>query len=108
MPDAFQSPSRKSIKFFKQVADRHLAGFHLFGRGETRTRRATMAAALWASAAIAATSRSAGEVCDFSRARLAKSEIEDSGVCSSFTTPEISRPTAASFSVRESCSCTER
>ena len=66
-----------------------------------------MPAAFCASEAMAITSRSAGLMRAFSMARCARSEIDASGVCSSLTTPEMRRPMAASFSVRNNCSCTE-
>ena len=67
-----------------------------------------MPLALAASDAMAATSRSPPTARAFSTAWRARLVIEASGVCSSFTTLEISRPMAAIFSVRKSCSCTLR
>ena len=43
-----------------------------------------------------------------SMAESAMLEIASRGVCKSLTTPEISRPTAASFSLLESCSRKDR
>ena len=75
---------------------------------ENDTRRVTISDALPASDAITRSSRSTAEYGSSASTERAILVMVANGACSSFTTPEINRPTAASFSVRKSCSRTER
>ena len=100
MPEAFQSCSRNSIRVRSSDVDVHRARLHLFGGVGNQARDDTAGLSPLPSP-MAAISRSAGQGCGLCWASDTRSEIEAKRVCSSLTTPEISRPTAAIFSRAE-------